>query len=149
MSVAPPTLGPMHPKPLVLTTASAAAATRSTFRRPTCGSACSGAAATLARARAVAASVPRRRRVLEAFGEKSEAGAKLLDRLLALSPKKRVTAKDALDDDFFWEGAPPLAAGDRSLPWDCDLVRASRDDTQRSQARARQRKAQQQQAAKS
>ena len=60
----------------------------------------------------VAASVPRRRRVLEAFAEKSEAGAKLLDRLLALSPlKKRVTAKDALDDDFFWGGAPPLSAG--------------------------------------
>ena len=96
----------------------------------------------------VAASVPRRRRVLETFAEKSEAGAKLLDRLLALSPKKRVTAKDALDDDFFWEGAPPLPAGERSLPWDCDLVRASRDDTQRSQARARQKKAQQQ-AAKS
>ena len=55
----------------------------------------------------VAASVPRRRRVLETFGEKSEAGAKLLDRLLALSPKKRVTAKDALDDDFFWEGRRP------------------------------------------
>ncbi len=97
----------------------------------------------------VAASVPRRRRVLETFSETNEAGAKLLDRLLALSPKKRVTAKDALDDDFFWEGAPPLAAGDRSLPWDCDLVRASRDDTQRSQARGRQKKAQQQQAAKS
>ena len=96
----------------------------------------------------VAASVPRRRRVLEAFAEKSEAGAKLLDRLLALSPKKRVTAKGALDDDFFWEGAQPLPAGERALPWDCDLVRASRDDTQRSQARARQKKAQQQ-AAKS
>lgn len=90
---------------------------------------------------AVAASQPRRRRILETFAEKGAAAAKLLDRLLAVSPTQRVTAKHALDDDFFWEGDPPLPAGNRSLPWDCDLVRASRDDTQRSQARARQRKA--------
>jgi len=85
----------------------------------------------------MAASQPRRRAILDRFSPKSALGAKLLDRLLALSPVRRVTAKDALDDDYFWEGAPPPAAGGRDLPWDVELVRASRDDTNRAEARRR------------
>ena len=75
---------------------------------------------------------PYQRALSAKYAPLSPLGAPLLDRLLALSPKKRVSAKDALDDDYFWEGDPPLPPDARALPWDVDSVRAARDDQLRS-----------------
>lgn len=98
--------------------------------------ACGGDAEPKAKALGFAAApaAPTARRVRDAYGAKSPLGAGLLDRCLALAPAKRVTAKLALDDDYFWEGDPPLEADDRSLPWDADLVRSARADQRRTEA---------------
>lgn len=78
---------------------------------------------------------PYKRALADKYGKLSSLGAPLLERLLTLSPKQRVAAKDALDDDYFWEGDEPLPPGARALPWDVDSVRAARDDQLRSRKR--------------
>mmetsp|Transcript_31696 Transcript_31696/g.107503 ORF Transcript_31696/g.107503 Transcript_31696/m.107503 type:complete len:438 (-) Transcript_31696:133-1446(-) len=78
---------------------------------------------------------PYKRALADKYGKLSSLGTPLLERLLTLSPKQRVAAKDALDDDYFWEGDEPLPPGARALPWDVDSVRAARDDQLRSRKR--------------
>ncbi|CAI9106655.1 OLC1v1005858C1 [Oldenlandia corymbosa var. corymbosa] len=57
---------------------------------------------------------PLERRVRETFWCVDKHALELLDRMLTLDPAKRISARDALDAEYFW--ADPLPCDPRSLP---------------------------------
>ncbi|XP_030535035.1 cyclin-dependent kinase C-1-like isoform X1 [Rhodamnia argentea] len=57
---------------------------------------------------------PMKRRVREVFRQFDWHALDLLDRMLTLDPAQRITAKDALDAEYFW--TDPLPCDPRSLP---------------------------------
>ena len=52
------------------------------------------------------------RRVQEVFRRAPPSARRLVERFLTLDPEKRVTARDALDSDYFWEEPLPCKPGD-------------------------------------
>ena len=52
------------------------------------------------------------RRVQEVFRRAPPSARDLVERFLTLDPEKRVTARDALDSDYFWEEPLPCKPGD-------------------------------------
>merc|ERR1719316_2546579 len=50
---------------------------------------------------------PQPNRFNEHFGMLPQQAQSLLQRLLAMDPSKRISAKDALDHDYFWEEPYP------------------------------------------
>ena len=52
------------------------------------------------------------RRVREVFRRAPPSARHLVERFLTLDPEKRVTARDALDSDYFWEEPLPCKPGD-------------------------------------
>ncbi|ACO68406.1 predicted protein [Micromonas commoda] len=57
---------------------------------------------------------PFQRRTHEVFRRFPLSARNLIDGLLALNPRKRMTAKDALDSDYFWE--EPMPCSPQDLP---------------------------------
>ncbi|GBG89574.1 hypothetical protein CBR_g49363 [Chara braunii] len=56
---------------------------------------------------------------------------KLVEKLLTLDPKKRLSAKDALDSDYFWTDPMPCDPGRSSSSWNVVVTRAHRPGRQR------------------
>ncbi|KAK6923397.1 Protein kinase domain, partial [Dillenia turbinata] len=57
---------------------------------------------------------PLKRRVREVFRHFDRNALELLERMLTLNPEKRISAKDALDAEYFW--TDPLPCDPKSLP---------------------------------
>ncbi|CAM8916663.1 unnamed protein product [Rhodiola kirilowii] len=57
---------------------------------------------------------PLKRRLREAFRNFDRHALELLEKMLALDPSQRISAKDALDAEYFW--ADPLPCDPKSLP---------------------------------
>ncbi|CAN6821575.1 unnamed protein product, partial [Brassica oleracea] len=59
-------------------------------------------------------SLPLKSRVIETYGHFDAHALELLECMLVLDPPKRISAKDALDSDYFW--SEPLPCEPKSLP---------------------------------
>ncbi|EJD05345.1 Pkinase-domain-containing protein [Fomitiporia mediterranea MF3/22] len=57
---------------------------------------------------------PQERRIKQVYESIGKETCALLDRLLTLDPRERITASDALDHEYFW--SDPLPADPKSLP---------------------------------
>ncbi|MCL7035486.1 hypothetical protein MKW94_011671 [Papaver nudicaule] len=57
---------------------------------------------------------PLKRRLREAFRQYDRHAMELLDKMMTLDPSQRISAKDALDAEYFW--ADPLPCDPKSLP---------------------------------
>ena len=86
------------------------------------------------------------RRVQEVFRRAPPSARCLVERFLTLDPEKRVTARDALDSDYFWEEPLPCKPGDlpKYEPSHEFQTRKRKQEASRAQeerARARRRRA--------
>ncbi|KAL5521803.1 BUR1 [Sanghuangporus sanghuang] len=57
---------------------------------------------------------PQERRIRQVYDSLGKETCELMDRLLTLDPRERITASDALDHEYFW--SDPLPADPKSLP---------------------------------